>query len=50
MKKSRAIPLKDGRTLDIEFLTFPIDSARQNALIGLWRTEWTGGTTTGCGP
>lgn len=43
MKESRAIPLKDGRTLDIEVLTFPIDAARQSALIGLWRTEWTGG-------
>ncbi|MCY3758892.1 MAG: GNAT family N-acetyltransferase, partial [Acidobacteria bacterium] len=43
MEKTDAIPLRDGRTLDIEVLTFPIDSARQTALIGLWRTEWTGG-------
>ena len=43
MESTNAIPLRDGRTLDIEVLTFPIDSARQNALIGLWRTEWTGG-------
>ena len=38
-----SIPLRDGRSLEVDVLTFPIDSARQNALIGLWRTEWTGG-------
>lgn len=43
MEKTNAIPLRDGRTLDIEVLTYPVDSARQSALIGLWRTEWTGG-------
>ena len=43
MENVNAIPLRDGRTLDIEVLTYPVDSARQNALIGLWRTEWTGG-------
>lgn len=43
MEKAKAIPLRDGRTLYIEVLTFPVDSARQSTLIGLWRTEWTGG-------
>ena len=43
MEDQYSIPLRDGRTLEIEVLTFPIDSARQKALIGLWRTEWTQG-------
>ena len=43
MSDRYSIPLRDGRSLEVEVLTFPIDSARQNALIGLWRTEWTGG-------
>lgn len=40
MEKLKSIPLRDGRRLDVEVLTFPIDSIRQNTLIGLWRTEW----------
>ena len=43
MEDQYSIPLRDGRTLEIEVLTFPIDSSRQKALIGLWRTEWTQG-------
>ncbi len=43
MEDQYSIRLRDGRTLEIEVLTFPIDSSRQKALIGLWRTEWTQG-------
>ena len=34
------IKLKDGRVLELEELTFPINSIHQTTLIQLWRTEW----------
>ena len=43
MKNEQIIRLKDGRTLEVEVLTYPIDGSRQAALIELWRTEWTTG-------
>ena len=43
MENKKAVKLKDGRTLELEVLTYPIDLPHQNALIGLWRTEWTHG-------
>ncbi len=43
MERTEGVKLRDGRILEIEVLTFPIDRIHQNTLIGLWRTEWTQG-------